>query len=71
MKGIQINMPIYEYKCEDCQTKFEVSGTFHALLGLRPICPNCCGNKVKKLISIPFIHYKGQGFYSNDSKDSK
>lgn len=70
MKGIQNNMPIYEYKCEDCQTKFEVGGTFEVLLSLKPHCPNCNGNKVKKLISIPFVHFLGHGFYSTD-KDSK
>ena len=64
-------MPIYEYKCQECQTKFEMSGTFEALISLKPTCPNCHGNKVRKLISIPFIHYNGDGFYSNDSKDGK
>lgn len=64
-------MPIYEYKCQECKTKFEMSGSFETLISSRPLCPNCNGNKVKKLISIPFIHYKGRGFYSNDTKDGK
>jgi putative FmdB family regulatory protein len=61
-------MPVYEYKCEKCLTKFEVSGTFNTLVLLKPFCPNCNSDKVKKLISIPFVKYVGDGFYTNDSK---
>jgi len=63
-------MPTYEYKCQVCFTKFEISGNFETLLLLKPVCPNCKGNKVKKLISIPFVHFKGGGFYSTDKNES-
>jgi putative FmdB family regulatory protein len=62
----RIIMPIYEYECQKCKTKFEMSGTFEMLISLKPQCPNCKGNKVKKLISIPFVHYNGKGFYNTD-----
>jgi len=63
-------MPIYEYICEKCLTKFEVSGKISVLLTLKPNCPNCNGNKVKKLISLPFIQFKGSGFYSTDKNNN-
>lgn len=62
-------MPIYEYKCKDCLTKFEIRATFEAFLNLKPVCPSCHGNKIKKLISIPNVQFKGHGFYVNDNTD--
>lgn len=68
-KKDKTNMPIYEYECQSCFTKFEVGGTFESLLLLKPICPNCKNNNIKKIISVPFVQYKGNGFYSTDKKE--
>ena len=41
-------MPIYEYQCECCENCFEVivfAGDD------KPVCPKCCSNKVKRLMS--------------------
>jgi putative FmdB family regulatory protein len=62
-------MPIYEYKCQNCLTRFEIRGTFETFLFLKPVCPECGANEVKKLLSTPSIQYKGKGFYTNDHKD--
>ena len=53
-------MPIYEYACqqEECSHKFEVMAR---LSDLAPLCPKC-GNKVKKLVSIPNFACKGSGW---------
>jgi putative FmdB family regulatory protein len=44
-------MPIYEYRCRDCETAFEVfvrgDGTV--------TCPNCTSSSVVKLLSVPFV----------------
>lgn len=64
-------MPKYEYKCNKCLTKFEMSGTFEVMLTIKPNCPSCKSNNISKLISNPFVHFKGNGFYKNDSKEDK
>jgi putative FmdB family regulatory protein len=56
-------MPIYEYRCEECNNKFEVMQSFRDA----PIrtCPKC-GGSVKKLISNSSFHLKGSGWYLTD-----
>ena len=48
-------MPIYEYQCEDCGKRIEI---LHKRLGQEKTinCPDCASNKIKKLISLPFIN---------------
>jgi len=56
-------MPIYEYKCQDCQKRFEKIQKISD-----PQCKKCptCGGKLKKLVSTPAIQFKGKGFYITD-----
>jgi putative FmdB family regulatory protein len=56
-------MPIYEYKCQDCQKRFEKIQKLSD-----PPCKKCpnCGGKLKKLISTSAIQFKGKGFYITD-----
>ena len=65
-------MPIYEYKCDACGTRFEQIQKFSD----PPIdvCPNCGERKVHKLLSSPAIQFKGSGWYITDyarAKDGK
>jgi len=57
-------MPIYEYKCIQCNYRFEKRQNMND----RPIefCPQCKGN-ARRIIreNIGFI-LKGSGFYKND-----
>jgi putative FmdB family regulatory protein len=60
-------MPTYDYKCLECNNKFELFQPMSA----EPIevCPECNG-KVKRLIgagSGPI--FKGSGFYQTDYKN--
>ena len=57
-------MPVYTYKCEECNKKFEVrqSMTDPEI----EICPEC-GGKVHKVISQAGVIFKGPGFYVNDN----
>ncbi|MBU0674943.1 MAG: zinc ribbon domain-containing protein [Proteobacteria bacterium] len=43
-------MPIYEFKCQDCKTIFEVLTT-SSTDPLSPVCTKCGGAKVNKTIS--------------------
>jgi len=55
-------MPIYEYRCESCQTTFEVTQriTEDALT-----THDACGGAVRRLISRTAFTLKGQGWYSD------
>jgi putative FmdB family regulatory protein len=56
-------MPLYEYECESCGTRFERIQKFS-----EPpvtVCPEC-GGAVRKLLSSPAIQFKGSGFYITD-----
>lgn len=59
-------MPLYDYKCTKCNNKFTVNHGPHDSIG------NCdkCGAEVKKVISAPFVIYRGGGFYKTDHADS-
>lgn len=62
-------MPRYDFQCQNCQEKFEVTIPFgsHPC----PACPKCQGRHVEKLISPPLgIHFKGSGFYKTDGQPS-
>ncbi|HJM28494.1 MAG: zinc ribbon domain-containing protein [Acidimicrobiales bacterium] len=60
-------MPTYDYRCETCDSTFEVFQSFSE----DPLtnCPSedCIGS-VKKIFSAPGISFKGSGFYKNDSR---
>jgi putative FmdB family regulatory protein len=57
-------MPLYEYECEACHTRFERIQKFSD--PPVEICPNCGKGPVRKLISSPAIQFKGSGWYITD-----
>ncbi len=61
-------MPIYEYECLTCDTRFEKRQSFSDQT--KAGCPN--GHKeTRRLIAAPAIVFKGSGFYINDSRAAK
>ena len=57
-------MPLYEYRCEACQQRFEVIRKF-----LDPeleVCTLCGKGPVTRLLSSPAIQFKGSGWYITD-----
>ena len=56
-------MPLYEYQCDACGSRFEVIQKFSD-----PPVDACtsCGGSVKKLLSSPAIQFKGSGWYITD-----
>jgi putative FmdB family regulatory protein len=56
-------MPLYEYRCLQCDHQFEVIQKFSD----PPVekCPKC-GGPVRKLMSSPAIQFKGSGWYITD-----
>lgn len=57
-------MPIYIYKCAECQTGVE------ALQGINGENPNCeCGQKMEKQLTFPvMVKIKGKGGYPSRRK---
>ena len=59
-------MPIFEYRCSDCNTKFEV---LHKSQEKEEdiICPKCNSNKSKKLMSSFAASMDGSSSFSGSS----
>ena len=57
-------MPLYEYRCTECEATLEVIQAFAA----PPLedCPECGRSSLKKLLSAPALQFKGSGWYVND-----
>ena len=61
-------MPIYEFVCGSCGHEFEKILSFSATAS--PACGSCGAENVERQMGRPAIHFKGSGWYINDSKKS-
>ena len=61
-------MPLYVYKCNNCEHQFEVRQRFSE----EPLieCPQCEG-QIRRVISSVGVVFKGSGFYVTDSRNGK
>lgn len=59
-------MPIYEFECTSCGSQFELLRSFSETSA--PHCPSCNSEHVERQLGRPAIHFKGSGWYINDSK---
>lgn len=59
-------MPIYDYRCEECKTRYEV---FHKVReDVSDIqCPHCQSRNHKKMMSVPAAAVIGSGSSSGES----
>jgi putative FmdB family regulatory protein len=56
-------MPLYEYRCLNCNETFEVRQKFSD----EPVAVHAeCGGQGQRLLSTPQLHFKGSGFYITD-----
>ncbi len=62
-------MPIYEYECEKCAFRFDLTRRFDEDAGTL-CCPQCRG-KVRRLYFPSAILYKGSGFYVTDNQSNR
>lgn len=44
-------MPIYDYRCTDCGRMFFVIESLEEHEKSKPVCPDCAGTNVKRLIT--------------------
>ena len=56
-------MPLYEYLCEKCGSKFELIEKFS---DEPKTVHEGCGGSVQRLISAPALQFKGSGWYITD-----
>lgn len=56
-------MPLYEYKCTQCQRRVEKIESYSA--PERRVC-EACGGEMERQISSPAIQFKGTGWYVTD-----
>ena len=56
-------MPLYEYECDACGSRFEVIQKFSETTDQ---CRKCGKGPVRRLMSSPAIQFKGSGFYITD-----
>ncbi len=45
-------MPLYEYYCSDCRSKFELLVSYEASEADDIVCTHCHGGHVRKLLSV-------------------
>jgi putative FmdB family regulatory protein len=57
-------LPLYEYRCEACQKRFEVIRKFSD--PELEVCTQCGKGPVQRLMSSPAIQFKGSGWYITD-----
>ncbi len=55
-------MPIYEYRCQNCQQTTEILQRVDDAV---PPCP-ACGGELRRLVSAPAFQFKGEGWYVTD-----
>jgi len=58
-------LPIYEYECTCCSSRFELKQSFSE--STVSSCPQC-GGKAQRIFSPVPIIFKGPGFYSTDNR---
>lgn len=61
-------MPVYEYKCSECNTKFEILHK-SSTQSNEVICPSCNSVQIKKLFSS-FSSNVGSNSHSNNNCSS-
>jgi putative FmdB family regulatory protein len=61
-------MPIYQYRCLNCNRQFELKQSFQD----KPIadCPECKGIARRIFCPVPII-FNGPGFYVTDSREER
>ena len=58
-------MPIYEYRCNNCSSEFDVRRSFGDVSSCS--CPSCQGEAQRVFSPVPII-FKGSGFYVTDHR---
>jgi putative FmdB family regulatory protein len=55
-------MPVYLFKCKDCDETFEIVGGFESPFISGMTCPVCKSKNIQRKFTVPVIHFHGDGF---------
>jgi putative FmdB family regulatory protein len=63
-------MPIFDYKCNDCNVKFEAFITSSEVKDpdFKVVCPKCASETVEKVVARSNFKLIGTGWYETDFK---
>jgi putative FmdB family regulatory protein len=64
--GLEIVMPIYTYRCENCGVQFDRQQHFDDPILKK--CPECGKHALRKVFLPVGIVFKGSGFYATDHR---
>lgn len=54
-------MPMYNYRCQECETVFEVRASIQAKeAGLHPVCLECRSQQVQQIITAGLMLHGGK-----------
>jgi putative FmdB family regulatory protein len=56
-------MPLYEYECFLCNHRFE---RIRRVADASSVSCPACGGKVRRLLGVPALQFKGSGWYVTD-----
>ena len=60
-------MPIYTYKCRDCEDLKDIHHGFD-----EEFSDSCkCGGSFRRVLQLSGVTFKGDGFYRNDSQTNR
>ena len=61
-------MPVYTYRCQSCGVEFKKKEASFD----KPVkrCPKCHRGIVRRVPQLPYIVFKGSGWYSTDHRSS-
>jgi putative FmdB family regulatory protein len=62
-----IGLPLYEYECSECSTRFELRRSFSDESEV--LCPDCKCLATRIFSPVPII-FKGSGFYVTDHRSN-
>lgn len=62
-------MPIYEYECTKCGSRFERLVSFNEQPKIS--CDSCNGKHIRRILSTGAFVFKGSGFYATDYKKTE
>lgn len=60
-------MPIYTYKCKDCEKTKDVHHGFYDEF----VDPCDCGGAFRRVLQLSGVAFKGNGFYRTDSQTNR
>jgi len=60
-------MPVYVYICPKCNREVEITRSYDLGDIVPPRCEHCGVEMFRSWNDTP-VHFKGRGFYANDSK---